>query len=83
MFQRGTLQSRLSAMAPNLFSDKNDTGKYARNLLKVEIFYEELYTRVVTETPAYTVQSYCKDVMILWLRKPLMCTRLTHISTFV
>ncbi len=60
MLQAETL-SRLSTVVPSLFSDKYDTEKYARNLLKVDIFYEELNLRSVTETPAYTVQSYFSD----------------------
>ncbi len=53
-FQKETL-SRLSTVVPDLFADVNDTEKYARNLIKLEIFYEELNFRTVTETPAYTV----------------------------
>ncbi len=61
-FQKETL-SRLSTVVPDLFADVNDTDKYARNLIKLEIFYEELNFRAVTETPAYTVRDfYIKQV---------------------
>ena len=45
----------LANVVPSLFSDSNDTEKYARSLLKLEIYYEELNLRTYTETAAYTV----------------------------
>ncbi len=61
-FQKETL-SRLSTVVPGLFADANDTEKYARNLIKLEVFYEELNFRAVTETAAYTVRvHYNKNI---------------------
>lgn len=55
-FQNETLL-RMSKLVPHLFANKNDTLKFARNLLKLEVFFEELNYIAETESAAYTVRS--------------------------
>ena len=43
-------------VAPYLFSNLEEE-KYRRNLLKVEVFYEEFNYEQVAEVPAYTVSA--------------------------
>ena len=40
---------------PELWSDNTDPDKYRRNLLRLEVFYEEMNYEKITEMPAYTV----------------------------
>ena len=47
--------TRFYQKAPLLFSDPADPEKYKRNLLKVEVFYEEFNFELMQENPAYHV----------------------------
>ena len=45
----------MQSKVPDLFSDPSDVNKYSRNLLKLEVYYEELNFEQVFEKPAYNV----------------------------
>ena len=49
--------TKFYSKAPSLFSDPADPEKYKRNLLKVEVFYEEFNFELMEEKPAYYVSN--------------------------
>ncbi|KAK2164455.1 hypothetical protein LSH36_63g05070 [Paralvinella palmiformis] len=68
--QKSSILSRFYSKAPSLFLDPTDPEKYKRNLLKVEVFYEEFNFELMQENAAYYTSNYLSDVggvLGLWL----------------
>ena len=40
---------------PSLFNDPSDPNKFRRNLLKVQVYFEEMNDEFLTEIPTYQV----------------------------
>ena len=45
------------SLVPNIVGDQNETNKYRKNLMKVEVYYEEFNYEKVSEKAAYGVSS--------------------------
>lgn len=54
LFQQNTL-TRLGPKISRLLSDASDPYKYRRNLVKIELYYEELNYEQIVENPTYRV----------------------------
>ena len=55
MFLQEFVLAAFHEKVPSLFSDKNDTSKYRRNLIKLEVQYEDLNYEKITEREGYVV----------------------------
>ncbi len=55
----------MRTVVPELFNDFSDPDKFKRNLVKVDVYYEDLNFRTVTESPAYTVSGKHDGIMCI------------------
>ena len=58
LFIQKRINWTLGAKVPGMFTDATDPWKYRRNLLKLEVYFEELNFEKVSEKPAYNASTF-------------------------
>ena len=59
VFLQSTILTKLKPKIEALLSDPTDPNKYQRNLVKLEIYYEEFNFEKISEQPTYSVSKPC------------------------